>query len=150
MYIYIYDIIYIYSPSSESICMHTDISLMSGGVYVSSKWLIIGTVWPQLHSPKDWWMNVNIPQKPISARNGVLNISVPKQAITSDAQSHIEWVYSRPFSLVVYIFPLMNHCFFSFMYCVHATLTSLSPFYKHGLILIPAWISNYIHCKVWD
>ena len=25
-----------------------------------------------------------------------------------------------------------------------------SPFYKHGLTLIPAWISNYINYKVWD
>ena len=24
------------------------------------------------------------------------------------------------------------------------------PFYQHGLTLIPAWISNYIHYKVWD
>ena len=24
------------------------------------------------------------------------------------------------------------------------------PFYQHSLILIPAWISNYIHYKVWD
>ena len=24
------------------------------------------------------------------------------------------------------------------------------PFYKHGLTLVPAWISNYIHYKVWD
>ena len=24
------------------------------------------------------------------------------------------------------------------------------PFYKHDLTLIPAWISNYIHHKVWD
>ena len=23
------------------------------------------------------------------------------------------------------------------------------PFYKHGLTLIPAWISDYIHYKVW-
>ena len=23
------------------------------------------------------------------------------------------------------------------------------PFYLHGLALIPAWISNYIHYKVW-
>ena len=23
-------------------------------------------------------------------------------------------------------------------------------FYKHGLTLIPAWIVNYIHYKVWD
>ena len=32
-------------------------------------------------------------------------------------------------------------------------LISSSPwgrFYKHGLTLIPAWISNYIHYKVWD
>ena len=24
------------------------------------------------------------------------------------------------------------------------------PFYLHGITLIPTWISNYIHCKVWD
>ena len=24
------------------------------------------------------------------------------------------------------------------------------PFYQHGLTLIPAWISDYIHYKVWD
>ena len=24
------------------------------------------------------------------------------------------------------------------------------PFYENGLTLIPAWISNYIHYKVWD
>ena len=25
-----------------------------------------------------------------------------------------------------------------------------APFYLHGLTLIPAWISNYIHYKLWD
>ena len=25
-----------------------------------------------------------------------------------------------------------------------------APLYQHGLTLIPAWISNYIHCKVLD
>ena len=24
------------------------------------------------------------------------------------------------------------------------------PIYYHGLTLIPAWISNYIHYKMWD
>ena len=24
------------------------------------------------------------------------------------------------------------------------------PFYQHGLTLIPAWISNYIHYNVWN
>ena len=24
------------------------------------------------------------------------------------------------------------------------------PFYKHGLTLIPAWITNHIHYNVWD
>ena len=27
---------------------------------------------------------------------------------------------------------------------------SMGPFYWHGLTLIPAWISNCIHYKVWD
>ena len=30
------------------------------------------------------------------------------------------------------------------------TQFSRGRFYKHGLTLIPAWISNYIHYKVWD
>ena len=28
--------------------------------------------------------------------------------------------------------------------------TIRGPFYKYGLTLIPAWISNYIHYNVWD
>ena len=28
--------------------------------------------------------------------------------------------------------------------------TCWGPFYSHGLTLIPVWISNYIHYKVWD
>ena len=27
--------------------------------------------------------------------------------------------------------------------------TPRGPFYYHGLTLIPAWISNFIHCKLW-
>ena len=26
----------------------------------------------------------------------------------------------------------------------------MGPFYQRGLTLIPAWISNYFHHKVWD
>ena len=26
----------------------------------------------------------------------------------------------------------------------------MGPFYWHGLILMPAWISNYIRHNVWD
>ena len=33
---------------------------------------------------------------------------------------------------------------------VKAILNDISsPFYYHGLYLIPAWIHNYIHYKVW-
>ena len=28
-------------------------------------------------------------------------------------------------------------------------LPASGPFYQHGFTLIPAWISNYIHYKVW-
>ena len=24
------------------------------------------------------------------------------------------------------------------------------PFHYYGLLLIPVWINNYIHCNVWD
>ena len=35
--------------------------------------------------------------------------------------------------------------------CVCACVfSSRGPFYKHGLALIPPWIINYIHYKVWD
>ena len=30
------------------------------------------------------------------------------------------------------------------------TINSSSPFYKHGLTLISAWISKYTHYKMWD
>ena len=33
---------------------------------------------------------------------------------------------------------------------VRSYIVSCGPFYKHGLTLIPAWISNYILRKVWD
>ena len=41
------------------------------------------------------------------------------------------------------------------IYCAimeHVTGKSLSrvPFYEHGLTLMPVWISNYNHYKVWD
>ena len=29
-------------------------------------------------------------------------------------------------------------------------INNSGPFYKHGLTLIPAWISNYIHYNMWD
>ena len=37
-------------------------------------------------------------------------------------------------------------------HCIEQSIIGNSwvPFYEHGLTLIPAWISNYIHYKVWD
>ena len=32
---------------------------------------------------------------------------------------------------------------------IHTLNPTKGPFYWHGIILIPAWISNYIHYKVW-
>ena len=32
----------------------------------------------------------------------------------------------------------------------HNLANICGPFYKHGLTLIPAWISNYMPGKVWD
>ena len=29
-------------------------------------------------------------------------------------------------------------------------MSNSGPFYKHGLILIPAWIGNYIRSNVWN
>ena len=36
------------------------------------------------------------------------------------------------------------------MHMVYALLWLGAPFINMDLILIPAWISNYIHYKVWD
>ena len=41
-----------------------------------------------------------------------------------------------------------NTCCEYLFYC--QALYSRGHFYLHGLTLIPAWISNYIHYKVWD
>ena len=35
-------------------------------------------------------------------------------------------------------------------YILVSTLLPLGPFYKNGLTLIPAWISNCVYYKVWD
>ena len=35
-------------------------------------------------------------------------------------------------------------------YMTDVFLMTCGPFYKHGLTLIPAWISNYIHYNMWD
>ena len=32
----------------------------------------------------------------------------------------------------------------------YVAITNGGPFYEHGLTLIPAWMSNYIHYTVWD
>ena len=32
----------------------------------------------------------------------------------------------------------------------HYRIVACGPFYYHGLTLFPAWISNYIHYKMWD
>ena len=32
----------------------------------------------------------------------------------------------------------------------YALKYTMGHFYKHGLALIPGWISNYIHHNVWD
>ena len=32
----------------------------------------------------------------------------------------------------------------------HNNILTRGPFYYHGLTVIPAWINNYVHSKVWD
>ena len=39
---------------------------------------------------------------------------------------------------------------FWYMHVLCWAIYSSDPFYYHGLTLIPIWISNYIHHKVWD
>ena len=44
--------------------------------------------------------------------------------------------------------PLHEPMIISFTFHVSISVTR-DPFYKHRLTLIPGWISNYIHYKVW-
>ena len=47
----------------------------------------------------------------------------------------------------------VDHCWSSFNRRHHSCIScfySWGLFYWHGLTLIPAWISNYIHYKLWD
>ena len=38
----------------------------------------------------------------------------------------------------------------NFLFPAELTGFNCSPIYKHGLTLIPTWISDYIHYNVWD
>ena len=37
-----------------------------------------------------------------------------------------------------------------YLSCTNPLILPCGHFYYHGLTLIPAWISNYIHYNVWD
>ena len=59
---------------------------------------------------------------------------------------YITWIHNNcPYNL-------NKHCWkIPYAYFMGYTLvTSRGPFYLHGLTLIPAWISNCIHDRVWD
>ena len=45
---------------------------------------------------------------------------------------------------------VMVHWYEIFTWKTKIRLKTCGPFYLHGLTLIPAWISNHIHYKVWD
>ena len=65
---------------------------------------------------------------------------------------HFKEVVELNVWIVNYILPLER-----MWLLIHALLpyifvqkVSCGPFYKHGLTLIPAWISNYTHYNLWD
>ena len=45
---------------------------------------------------------------------------------------------------------VINHSFADANWSVDDDVMAWKYFYWHGLTLIPAWISNYIHYNVWD
>ena len=45
---------------------------------------------------------------------------------------------------------LVNYLSSYLMTAIHCSWPFSGPFYWHGLTLIPAWITNCIHDKVWD
>ena len=61
---------------------------------------------------------------------------------------------------ITYPFPISNWLnLWSLILYIYVTLVinewahcinNCDPFHKHGLTLIPAWISNYMHYKMWD
>ena len=58
------------------------------------------------------------------------------------------WVEFHPASLSEGWYCLYHFTASSMNRCIN-TYLSLGPFYLHGLIWVSAWISNYIHFKVW-
>ena len=74
--------------------------------------------------------------------------------IISGWKQAVEWLkcrYPEMWSRVIltpsfYYVNISNHIFIFLWFVLYTS----GPFYWHGLPLIPVWICNYIHYKVWD
>ena len=83
----------------------------------------------------------------IRCKSHVQNVShfVPASMIQGEPfELHVNW--REMFRWVIMSFMLIV----MYIYSGSRTSDSRGLFYWHGLTLIPAWISNYIHYKVWD
>ena len=64
--------------------------------------------------------------------------------VTGTLSYHTNFIWAcRTFELV----PQINGIWTWLSIWLHI---SWVPFYQHGLTIIPAWVNNYIHYKVWD
>ena len=96
------------------------------------------------------------------SHHGKTTIGIHKIDNNWHIESQTKWqAFCRKHFQMHYIFINENYCIlikiqFWFIFIlsggsVNGLAPNLSgPFYKHGLTLIPARISNYIHYKVWD
>ena len=97
---------------------------------------------------RDQWVNVNIWHIAYQAmatfawRFFTNNSNAMKITVNSTSViEHKICIFSHKIST--------GFCFVLFILGIFSEYTR-SPFYKHGLTLVPVWINNYIHYKVWD
>ena len=104
------------------------------------------------HIVSQWWLksiHKSLPgnENPKVTVLTLLDKLLVKYALLRHKSGH----YSSPASSVgvaLLICTYTSACVVNIQNCYHCYFSGL--FYYHGLILIPAWISNYINHNVWD
>ena len=66
------------------------------------------------------------------------NVSIRMLLVRNDVQFHNVYPCIVPRQIVTFVWPSRS------------IYDSWGPFYQHGLTLIPAWISNYVHYRLYD
>ena len=98
-------------------------------------------------------------------RSLLIDISGLEELIAQcyDLLLNLSWLFMPGMNIYIYCGPISQGIYGLMLLILYKKLLFMSifffyvrnfvmcgPFYWHGLILIPAWISDYIHYEIWD